>query len=85
MDAKCCPANSRWLDEMLMFAQREDVVTVGPKIYYRDRSVAYAGIALSKKKKVVYIGFASIIRLMKSDMKECFVMQGILRRAQLHV
>ena len=51
MDAKCCPANSRWLDEMLMFAQREDVVTVGPKIYYRDRSVAYAGIALSKKKK----------------------------------
>ena len=51
MDVKCRPANSRWLDEMLMFAQREDVVTVGPKIYYRDRSVAYAGIALSKKKK----------------------------------
>lgn len=51
MDAECWPVNSRWLNEMLMFVQREDVATVGPKIYYQDRSVAYAGIALSNTKK----------------------------------
>lgn len=51
MDAECRPVNSRWLTEMLMFAQREDVATVGPKMYYQDRSVAYAGIALNNKKK----------------------------------
>lgn len=51
MDAKCQPVNSKWIDEMLMFAQREDVISVGPKIYYENRSIAYAGIALSDKKK----------------------------------
>lgn len=33
-----------WLEEMLMFAQREDVGAVGAKLYYPDDTIQHAGI-----------------------------------------
>ena len=35
-----------WLQEMLMFAQRDDVGAVGAKLYYPDGTVQHAGIGL---------------------------------------
>lgn len=35
-----------WLEEMLMFAQREDVGAVGAKLYYPDDTVQHAGVIL---------------------------------------
>lgn len=35
-----------WLQEMLMFAQREDVGAVGAKLYYPDDTVQHAGIII---------------------------------------
>lgn len=35
-----------WLEEMLMYAQREDVGAVGCKLYYADYTIQHAGIVL---------------------------------------
>lgn len=35
-----------WIQEMLMFAQRQDVGAVGAKLYYPDNTVQHAGIIL---------------------------------------
>ena len=35
-----------WLQEMLMFAQREDVGAVGAKLYYPDDTIQHAGVIL---------------------------------------
>ena len=35
-----------WIQEMLMFAQREDVGAVGVKLYYPDGTIQHAGIGL---------------------------------------
>ncbi len=35
-----------WLEEMLMYAQREDVGAVGAKLYYEDRTIQHAGVVL---------------------------------------
>ena len=35
-----------WLEELLMYAQREDVGAVGAKLYYEDRTIQHAGIVL---------------------------------------
>lgn len=35
-----------WLEEMLMFAQRDDVGAVGPLLYYPDNTVQHAGVIL---------------------------------------
>ena len=35
-----------WLQEMLMFAQREDVGAVGAKLYYPDHTIQHAGVIL---------------------------------------
>lgn len=35
-----------WLEEMLMFAQREDVGAVGAKLYYPDDTIQHAGIGI---------------------------------------
>ncbi|MBO6137032.1 MAG: glycosyltransferase family 2 protein [Lachnospiraceae bacterium] len=35
-----------WLEELLMFAQREDVGAVGCKLYYEDYSIQHAGIVI---------------------------------------
>ena len=35
-----------WLQEMLMFAQREDVGAVGAKLYYPDDTVQHAGVGV---------------------------------------
>ena len=35
-----------WIEEMLMYAQREDVGAVGAKLYYPDNTIQHAGIVL---------------------------------------
>ena len=36
----------KWIEEMLMFAQREDVGAVGMMLYYPDNTVQHAGVIL---------------------------------------
>ena len=38
-----------WLQEMLMYAQREDVGAVGAKLYYPDGTIQHAGIGIGIK------------------------------------
>ncbi len=38
-----------WIEEMLMFAQREDVGAVGAKLYYPDDTIQHAGVILGKR------------------------------------
>ncbi|MCD7836548.1 MAG: glycosyltransferase family 2 protein [Lachnospiraceae bacterium] len=35
-----------WLEELLMYAQREDVGAVGAKLYYGDRTIQHAGVVI---------------------------------------
>lgn len=35
-----------WIEEMLMYAQREDVGAVGAKLYYADKTIQHAGVVL---------------------------------------
>lgn len=35
-----------WIEEMLMFAQREDVGAVGAKLYFPDNTIQHAGVGL---------------------------------------
>lgn len=38
---------SNWMEEMLMYAQREDVGAVGAKLFYADRTIQHAGVILA--------------------------------------
>lgn len=51
LNVDCKPFTSAWIEELLMFAQREDVCAVSPKILFQDDTIAYAGIALDAKEK----------------------------------
>lgn len=35
-----------WLEELLMYAQREDVGAVGAKLYYPDKTIQHAGVVI---------------------------------------
>ncbi len=35
-----------WMEEMLMYAQRNDVAAVGGKLYYEDKTIQHAGIVI---------------------------------------
>lgn len=35
-----------WIEELLMYAQREDVAAVGGKLYYGDKTIQHAGVVL---------------------------------------
>ncbi len=35
-----------WMEEMLMYAQREDVAAVGSKLYYADKTIQHAGVVI---------------------------------------
>ena len=35
-----------WMEELLMYAQREDVGAVGCKLYYADRTIQHAGVVI---------------------------------------
>lgn len=35
-----------WIEELLMYAQRQDVGAVGAKLYYEDRTIQHAGVVL---------------------------------------
>ena len=43
-DTEVITAN--WMEELLMYAQREDVGIVGAKLYYSDNTIQHAGIVL---------------------------------------
>ena len=43
-DTQVITAN--WLEELLMYAQREDVGAVGAKLYYGDHTIQHAGVIL---------------------------------------
>lgn len=51
LNVDCKPLTPEWIEELLMFAQREDVCAVSPKILFQDNTIAYAGIALDPKEK----------------------------------
>lgn len=36
-----------WIEELLMYAQREDVGAVGAKLYYENKTIQHAGVVLS--------------------------------------
>jgi GT2 family glycosyltransferase len=36
-----------WLEELLMYAQRDDVGAVGGKLYYPDKTIQHAGVVLA--------------------------------------
>ena len=36
-----------WIEEMLMYAQREDIACVGAKLYYPDKTIQHAGVVLA--------------------------------------
>lgn len=38
--------SSNWMEELLMYAQREDVGAVGAKLYYSDMTIQHAGVVL---------------------------------------
>ena len=38
--------SNSWLEEMLMFSQREDVGAVGAKLYYPNNTIQHAGVIL---------------------------------------
>lgn len=38
--------NEDWIEEMLMFIQRDDVGVVGAKLYYPDKTIQHAGIII---------------------------------------
>lgn len=58
LDISLIPLSSGWIEEMLMYSQKEDVHVVSPKILYKDHSIAYAGISLqnSSKTKIRFLG-----------------------------
>lgn len=60
-DAQCIPLNSDWVEELLMYAQRKDVLAVGAKILFGDNKICFAGLALDKE----------------SDRKIRFICQGL--------
>ena len=35
-----------WIEELLMYAQRDDVGAVGAKLYYEDKTIQHAGVVL---------------------------------------
>ena len=43
-DTEVITAN--WMEEMLMYAQREDVGAVGAKLYYADKTIQHAGVVI---------------------------------------
>ena len=36
-----------WMEELLMYAQREDVGAVGAKLYYENKTIQHAGVVLA--------------------------------------
>lgn len=39
--------SAKWIEEMLMFAQRKDVGAVGAKLYYADNTIQHSGIFIT--------------------------------------
>lgn len=47
MDSHILPVCESWIEELMMFAQREDVCGVSPKVLYENHTIAYAGISVA--------------------------------------
>ena len=48
LDGETQVISPRWIEEMLMYAQREDVGAVGAMLYYQDDTVRHAGYLLGE-------------------------------------
>jgi len=48
-----------WIEEMLMYCQRRDVGAVGAKLYFSNRSVQHAGVALGVEGSVEHIYYGA--------------------------
>ena len=48
LSENCLPRNRKWIEELLMFAQRRDVGVVGAYIKYKDNRIYFAGAVLDK-------------------------------------
>lgn len=49
LNENCMPVNRSWIEELLMFAQRDDVGVVGPHIVYKKRQTYFAGAVLDNR------------------------------------
>jgi GT2 family glycosyltransferase len=49
-----------WIEEMLMYCQREDVGAVGSKLYFSNRSIQHAGVALGIEGTAGHILYGSL-------------------------
>lgn len=45
---QCVPETQNWIEELLMFAQRDDVCSVGPQINYGHQKIYFAGAVIDK-------------------------------------
>lgn len=48
---RCIPETDNWIEELLMFAQRQDVCAVGPQINHKKQRIYFAGGVLDGKKE----------------------------------
>lgn len=48
LSQSCLPLSEKWIEELLMFAQRQDVGVVGAYIKYKDSRTYFAGAELDK-------------------------------------
>jgi GT2 family glycosyltransferase len=49
-----------WIEEMLMYCQRDDVGAVGSKLYFSNRSIQHAGVALGIEGTAGHILYGSL-------------------------
>jgi GT2 family glycosyltransferase len=49
-----------WIEEMLMYCQRDDVGAVGSKLYFSNRSIQHAGVALGIEGTAKHILYGSL-------------------------
>jgi GT2 family glycosyltransferase len=49
-----------WIEEMLMYCQRDDVGVVGSKLYFSNRSIQHAGVALGIEGTAGHILYGSL-------------------------
>ena len=63
--------SNEWLEEMLMYAQREDVGAVGAKLYFPDHTIAHAGLFIGIRGSVGRAHYLSLIHISPSTAWRC--------------
>jgi GT2 family glycosyltransferase len=79
--------NENWLEEMIQYAQREDVGVVGAKLYYPDDTIQHAGVILGiggiaehshryfSKNSFGYFGRLGIVQNLSAVTGACLMMR----------